>query len=100
MRLRPRRPYDPATLDLLEEAGRIVERAALLVRELFADYPERQDLAQELYRCEQEGDRVAHDLIHRLNGGRPSRLRVPFAPADGHILATTLDDIVDFAEEA
>ena len=48
--------------------------------------------------CEQEGDRITHDIIHRLNGGS-SRARRPFAPDDGHVLATALDDVVDFAEQ-
>jgi uncharacterized protein Yka (UPF0111/DUF47 family) len=99
MRL-PGRPraYDTATLDLVEEAGRNVQRAALLLRDLVTDFPERADLARDLYLCEQEGDRITHDLIHRLDGGGSGR--VPFEPADGHALATALDDIVDFAEQA
>lgn len=48
--------------------------------------------------CEKEGDRIAHDIIHRLNGG--ARGRAPFDTADGYALATALDDIVDAAEQA
>jgi uncharacterized protein len=45
------------------------------------------------------GDRIAHDIIHRLNGGGGGR-RAPFSAADGYALATALDDIVDYAEQA
>jgi uncharacterized protein Yka (UPF0111/DUF47 family) len=93
-----RTPVDETLLALYEESGRNVQRACLLLRDLLADYPERAALAQELVLCEQEGDRIAHDVIHRLNGGG-RRLRAPFAAADGYALATALDDIVDYAEE-
>jgi uncharacterized protein Yka (UPF0111/DUF47 family) len=92
------RPTDVGVLDLFEESGRNVQKATLLLRDLFADYPERADLARDLLLSEQEGDRITHDIIHRLNGdgnGKP-----PVEPADGHLLATALDDIVDFAEQA
>jgi len=92
-----RRPPDSGLLDLLEESGRNVQRASLLLRDLLVDYPEKAELARELYLCEQHGDRVTHDIIHRLNGGR--RGRAPFDAADGHALATALDDVVDDAEQ-
>src|SRR3954468_10227085 len=93
-----RRAPDTVTLDLLEEAGRNIQRATLLLRDLLAEYPERSELARDLLLCEQEGDRITHDIIHRLNGGGMGQ--PPMDPADGHQLATTLDDIVDFAEQA
>src|ERR687887_959676 len=94
-----RRPGpDLEVLELLEESGRNVERAALLLRDLLVDYPERAELARDLVLCEHEGDRIAHDIIHRLNGGS-GRMRAPFDPSDGYALATALDDIVDYAEQ-
>src|SRR3954454_7856023 len=92
------RSTDTGVLDLIEESGRNVQKATLLLRHLFVDYPERADLARDLLLSEQEGDRITHDIIHRLNGGGSGRQ--PFDPADGHVLATTLDDIVDYAEQA
>jgi uncharacterized protein Yka (UPF0111/DUF47 family) len=94
LRARP----DPVLFDLFEEAGRNVQRASLLLRDVLDDYPERAHLARDLFLCEQEGDRITHDLIHRLSvsGSR----RAPFSTVDGHQLATALDDIVDLAEEA
>jgi uncharacterized protein Yka (UPF0111/DUF47 family) len=92
-----RRPVDTVLLELVEESGRNVQRSTLLLRDLLLDWPEHSDLARELLLCEQEGDRITHDIIHRLNGG--GRGRPPFDSADGHALATALDDIVDFAEQ-
>jgi uncharacterized protein len=91
------RAADPALMSLVEEAGRNVQRAGLLLHDLLVDYPEHATLAQDLKVCEQEGDRITHDIIHRLAGGRA---RAPFAAGDGYALATALDDIVDHAEQA
>src|SRR4051794_33191117 len=96
MRLLPRR-IDTQTLDLVEEAGRNVQRSTLLLRDLLADWPEREELARDLLLCEREGTRTPHDIPHRLNGG--SGGRPPLAADDGHALATALDDVVDFAEQ-
>ena len=92
-----RREPDERLLGLLEESGRNVQRTALLLRDLLADYPERATLAQDLRLCEQEGDRITHDFIHRLNGTR--RVSAPFDAAEGYRLATALDDIVDHSEQ-
>jgi predicted phosphate transport protein (TIGR00153 family) len=88
---------DNGLLSLLEEAGRNAERAASLLHEMLADFPERSELARDVLLCEQEGDRITHDLIHRLslNGARLGVER-----GDAHALAVALDDVVDHAEEA
>src|SRR5436853_367842 len=89
---------DSELLALVEESGRNVQRASRLLRDLLADYPERSTLAADLFVCEQEGDRITHDIIHRLAAAR--RVRAPFDTSDGYALATALDDIVDHAEQA
>jgi uncharacterized protein Yka (UPF0111/DUF47 family) len=89
---------DPELLTLFEESGRNVQRSALLLRDLLADYPEQSGLARDIVLCEQEGDRIVHDILHRL-AERGSR-RAHLDSADVHALAGALDDIVDFAEEA
>ena len=94
---RTKRDVDTVVLDLLEESGRNVQRASLLLRDVVRDYPDHADLARDLYLCEQEGDRITHDIIHRLS--KRNGLRPPFDPSDGHQLATALDDVVDYAEQ-
>jgi uncharacterized protein Yka (UPF0111/DUF47 family) len=94
-----RRRVDEGLLELFEESGRNVQRASLLLRDMLSDFPERAPLARDLLLCEQEGDRIAHDIIHRLNGEGPRRGRPPFESADVYELTRTLDDIVDFAEQ-
>jgi len=89
---------DPELLALFEESARNVQRVSLLLRDLLTDYPERAALARDILLCEQEGDRIVHDILHRL-AERGSR-RAHLDAADVHALAGALDDIVDFAEEA
>ena len=89
---------DPRLLDLFQESGRNVQRTALLLRELMSDYPETNGVGAEIVACEHEGDRIAHDILHRIAQTAPRRA-VP-EPADVHALTGALDDIVDFAEEA
>src|SRR6201996_2343644 len=93
-----RRPYDTVLMELVEESGRNVQRSGLLLRDLLVDYPEHATLAQDLKVCEQEGDRITHDIIHRLAGR--GRVGAPFDAGDGYALATALDDIVDHSEQA
>jgi uncharacterized protein len=85
-------------LVLFEEAGANVERAACLLRDLFAEYPENPELAGAVRECEHDGDRIAHEILSRLaeRGSRSANLD----PADVHALTGALDDIVDYAEEA
>ena len=87
---------DAGVPDLFELAGRNAERATVLLRDLLAAWPERAELAAELVACEHEGDRIAHDVIHRLHDGRHARRGVD--PLAGYELATAIDDIVDEAE--
>jgi uncharacterized protein Yka (UPF0111/DUF47 family) len=93
-----KRSPDARLLALFEESGRNVQRASLLLRDLLAEFPERAGLARDLLLCEQEGDRITHDILHRLaeTGGRGAD---GLGSADVHALAGALDDIVDFAEE-
>jgi uncharacterized protein len=93
-----RRSVDATLMALVEESGRNIQRSGLLLRDLLAEFPEHATLASDLKVCEQEGDRITHDIIHRLAGG--GRAHAPFDAGDGYALATALDDIVDHTEQA
>ena len=88
---------DVGVLDLFEQSGRTAVRAAVLLRDLLAEWPERAELAAELIECEHDGDRIAHDIIHLLHDERSARKVLD--PLEGLQLATALDDIVDNAEQ-
>src|SRR3954452_18909006 len=94
---RPRRP-DPVLLELFERSGRNVQRTSLMLRDMLAAFPDGAGLARDIYLCEQEGDRIAHDILHRLAQRGPRRSHMD--ASDIHALTVALDDIVDHAEEA
>jgi uncharacterized protein len=62
---------------------------------MLRDFPERSELAREILICEQEGDRITHDIIQRLN----QTFVTPLDREDIHELASALDDVVDYTEE-
>jgi uncharacterized protein Yka (UPF0111/DUF47 family) len=86
---------DAQLLELFEDAGRNVQRASALLRDLFADYPEQPEIAAAVRDCEHEGDRIAHEILSRL-----AEHGTGLDAADVHALTGALDDIVDHAEEA
>jgi uncharacterized protein Yka (UPF0111/DUF47 family) len=90
---RRRSSHDDGLLGLFEESGRNVERTGTLLKELLQEFPERSVLARDILICEQEGDRITHDIIHRLSNG------TKLDRGDAYELARALDDVVDFAEE-
>src|SRR5204863_136188 len=81
--------------DLFEEAAGNIVRAADLLDQMLRSYPERSELARDILICEQEGDRITHDIIRRLN----ETFVTPIDREDIYALASAMDDIVDFTEE-
>jgi predicted phosphate transport protein (TIGR00153 family) len=88
-------PRDREFFDLFEEAGGNIERAANLLEEMLREYPEKNELAREILICEQEGDRITHDIIRRLN----QTFVTPIDREDIFAMASALDDVVDYTEE-
>lgn len=88
-------PKDREFFDLFEEAGSNILRAAGLLEEMLRDFPDRNDLAREILIAEQDGDRITHDIIRRLN----QTFVTPIDREDIHELASALDDVVDYTEE-
>src|SRR5256885_6603267 len=86
---------DRQYFDLFEEAAGNIVRAADLLDQMLRSYPERAELARDILICEQDGDRITHDIIRRLN----QTFVTPIDREDIYELAGSLDDIVDFIEE-
>ena len=89
-------PKDREFFNLFDEAGANILRAAALLSQLIKQWPDAGGLGREILICEQEGDRITHDIIHRLN----STSVTPIDREDIFALASGLDDVVDFTEEA
>jgi predicted phosphate transport protein (TIGR00153 family) len=89
-------PKEREFFDLFEEAGRNMVRASDLLDQMLRGFPENAVLSRDILICEQEGDRITHDIIQLLN----KRFVTPIDREDIYELASALDDVVDYAEEA
>jgi len=89
------RPREREFYDLFEEAAENIVKAASMLAEMLESWPEKQELAREILLAEQEGDRITHDIILRLN----ATFVTPIDREDILALASGLDDILDFTEE-
>ena len=56
-------PKDREFFNLFDEAGTNIVRSAELLNELLKTWPEAGGLGREILICEQEGDRITHDII-------------------------------------
>jgi predicted phosphate transport protein (TIGR00153 family) len=89
-------PRDSVFFDLFIEAGQNTLQAARLLDKMMGSWPDDSGLGREILKAEQEGDRITHDIIQRLN----STFVTPIDREDIYGLATRMDDIVDYTEEA
>jgi predicted phosphate transport protein (TIGR00153 family) len=88
-------PRDRVFFDLFNEAGQNTLRAARMLQEMLQKWPDESGLAREILLAEQEGDRITHNIVQRVN----STFVTPIDGEDIYALATQVDDIVDFTEE-
>jgi uncharacterized protein len=86
---------DSTYFTMFESAATNIVRAADLLDQMLAAWPERPELARDILVCEQEGDRITGDLVNRIN----QTFVTPIEREDILELASSLDDIVDLVEE-
>jgi predicted phosphate transport protein (TIGR00153 family) len=89
-------PRDRTFFDLFIEAGKNTVNAARLLDRMMDRWPEDGGLSRQIVEAEQEGDRITHEIVKRLN----TTFVTPIDREDIYGLATQMDDIVDFTEEA
>jgi len=89
-------PRDSTFFDLFIEAGQNTVHAARLLDKMMRAWPDDSGLSREILKAEQEGDRITHDIVKRLN----STFVTPIDREDIYGLATQMDDVVDYTEEA
>ena len=88
-------PKDREFFDLFEEAAGNIVRGAEMLEEMIRGFPETKSLGRDILVCEQEGDRITHDIVHRLN----QTFVTPIDREDILELVSALDDVIDLTEE-
>jgi predicted phosphate transport protein (TIGR00153 family) len=90
------RPADTTFYDLFtRSAAHLVDGAALLA-EMLGDGNDRAAIAKRMRDAEHAADETTHDIIKRVN----TTFVTPFDREDIYALASGLDDVMDFMEEA
>jgi uncharacterized protein Yka (UPF0111/DUF47 family) len=82
--------------DLFAKAGENALASARLVERRFRDHPNSDVTQEQVKAIETEGDTHTRDLVTLLN----TQYITPFDREDIYLLATEIDDVVDFLEEA
>ena len=95
MRLRLR-PVDTTFYDLFTRAATHLVDGAVLLAEMLGEGNDREGIAQRMRDAEHEADDTTHEIIRRVN----STFVTPFDREDIYSLASKLDDVMDFMEEA
>ena len=90
-------PRETSFYDMFSaSADNIVTGSKLLMELLGADSGSRVEIAERMRAAEHAGDDATHAIFHQLN----SSFITPFDREDIYNLASSLDDIMDFMEEA
>jgi len=82
--------------DLFGQAGENALVVAQLVERRFREYPNSGVTQEDVKAAETHGDTITRDLIRLLN----TQYLTPFDREDIFMLATEIDDVVDYLEEA
>ncbi|MBF9072311.1 DUF47 domain-containing protein [Streptacidiphilus fuscans] len=90
-------PRETSFYDLFAaSANNLVTGSKLLLELLGADVAARSEIADRMRAAEHAGDEATHTIFHQLN----SSFITPFDREDIYNLASSLDDIMDYMEEA
>jgi uncharacterized protein len=88
-------PRDRVFFDLFNKAGQNTLRAARQLKDMLQQWPDDKGLAREILLAEQEGDKITHEIVQRVQ----TTFVTPLDGGDIYALATQLDDIVDYIDE-
>ncbi len=90
------RPVDASFYDLFSESASHLVVGAKLLAEMLGDGNDREAIAQRMRDAEHAADETTHKIVRRVN----STFITPFDREDIYRLASSLDDVMDFMEEA
>jgi uncharacterized protein len=90
------RPADTTFYDLFTQAANHLVGGAALLAEMLGDGNDREAIASKMRDAEHAADETTHGIIRRVN----STFVTPFDREDIYALASGLDDVMDFMDEA
>ena len=90
------RPVDNTFYDLFTESAQHLVLGAGLLAEMLSEGADHDDVARRMREAEHEADETTHAIIRRVN----STFVTPFDREDIYRLASSLDDVLDYIEEA
>jgi predicted phosphate transport protein (TIGR00153 family) len=90
------KPVDTAFYTLLTSAASQLVDGASLLAEMLGEGNDRKDIAKRMRDAEHHADETTHEIVRRVN----STFVTPFDREDIYSLASSLDDVMDFMEEA
>ena len=90
------RPVDSTFYDLISQSARNLVGGTQLLAEMLSSTSDRKELSKKMRQAEHECDETTHAIIRRVN----TTFVTPFDREDIYRLASALDDVMDFMEEA
>ncbi len=90
-------PHDEKFYTFFDESASNLVRASALLPELFAgSTADRISVVTRIHDCEHQGDAVTHKIFAELS----ATFVTPFDREDIHLLASTMDDVMDYIDGA
>ena len=90
------RPVETSFYDMFSEAAAHLVHGASLLAQMLDESSDKEAIAQQMREAEHDADETTHKIVRRVN----STFITPFDREDIYRLASSLDDVMDFMEEA
>jgi len=90
------RPVDTTFYDLFTESAKHLVNGAELLAEMLGEGNDREAIAKRMRDAEHAADETTHAIVRRVN----TTFVTPFDREDIYSLASRLDDVMDYMEEA
>ncbi len=90
------KPVDNVFYQLLTESASLLVEGAAILAELLVEEADRPAIAERMRDAEHRADETTHEIAKRVN----ATFVTPFDREDIYALASGLDDVMDFMEEA
>ena len=90
------RPLESSFYDLFAEAASHLVNGASLLAQMLDETSDKKAIAEQMREAEHDADETTHKIVRTVN----STFITPFDREDIYRLASSLDDVMDFMEEA